>query len=899
MLFRRFVMLVAVGAMMCSESVPAQGTAAVTDEVQITGKYLNWVIVPWGGARVDECVIRATGHDVATGDGLLLEGFGVGSQYVPSRRLNEKMIVLQQVKDRPVLQYTYDCDGPNIKGLRVTRTMEVLPNESSLLVRWKLENKGAQDLWVSPWVRSVTAPGGGAQPTDRIDAPTLTGVRRLEWSGYHPAARNWFAATDPATKETVYGVFNADHLHSVLALVDSDQEYGLQAAFVPRMFKPGDGWETTYRLNVARGLTHIDFAAEELAVQFDYLKGKLEVRLAAVKALPQMQIEASIRASNERVWKLPAKQFTATPEKVVVCSYDWEPPADGAYDFMARLSVDGTTYELSRNLATPHGGIDTQFVVGTPKTVAFEPWTNAPEALQRGARRLKRTLAAPGNTAIWFENSLEKVFRQDVVEPAGTTDSTVRVSLARNEHESFQVAIRPPANTSLTNVAFRVGDLRNAKGGAIPASNVTVHNVRYHAVRIPTHFEGPTGEWPDALPPFQPFTARGGETSVVWFTLYAPPGIPAGAYVGPIEMSTGSGETYAFQLEARVFDFELPVAPTLKTDFGFWQEGALQWCRQMGYKGTDGALAAAYMQNALAHRVTLRQPAQLPSESANYANDLQAFELRFKELEARGATTYSVPATLLDTPAQLKLANDFVVRNQLQNRAFCQMADEPGSPSWPRLSERMQQWQAAAPDIPMMVTTTGLEAFLPDLGRIWAVHLQMLDTLNNTPILERIREGGEVWTYVNEFPPRPYGNFFIDFQGIEHRILFWQAWALGMKGFHYWNINYVAPGQSPYQSLLDITPTNGDGFLVYPGAEGPVSSIRWENIRDGLEDHDYLVILRERAVRLGKANPQVSKAFDLGALNPNLVGFPRDPRVLLNKREEIATAIESLGRNAR
>lgn len=29
---------------------------------------------------------------------------------------------------------------------------------------------------------------------------------------------------------------------------------------------------------------------------------------------------------------------------------------------------------------------------------------------------------------------------------------------------------------------------------------------------------------------------------------------------------------------------------------------------------------------------------------------------------------------------------------------------------------------------------------------------------------------------------------------------------------------------------------NGDGILVYPGAQGPLSSIRLENIRDGLED---------------------------------------------------------------
>ena len=33
---------------------------------------------------------------------------------------------------------------------------------------------------------------------------------------------------------------------------------------------------------------------------------------------------------------------------------------------------------------------------------------------------------------------------------------------------------------------------------------------------------------------------------------------------------------------------------------------------------------------------------------------------------------------------------------------------------------------------------------------------------------------------------------------------------------------------------------NGDGILIYPGANGPLPSIRLENIRDGIEDFELL-----------------------------------------------------------
>ena len=94
------------------------------DGADIETAYLRWIVTPQAGGSVEELRVLATGSDVAGADGLLQEGFGVGNFYVPNRRLNERLEALEDQADRPVLQYSYDCEGPNIQGLHVTRTME-------------------------------------------------------------------------------------------------------------------------------------------------------------------------------------------------------------------------------------------------------------------------------------------------------------------------------------------------------------------------------------------------------------------------------------------------------------------------------------------------------------------------------------------------------------------------------------------------------------------------------------------------------------------------------------------------------------------------------------------------------------------------------------------------------
>ncbi len=83
-----------------------------------------------------------------------------------------------------------------------------------------------------------------------------------------------------------------------------------------------------------------------------------------------------------------------------------------------------------------------------------------------------------------------------------------------------------------------------------------------------------------------------------------------------------------------------------------------------------------------------------------------------------------------------------------------------------------------------------------------------------------------------------------------------------------------------------MPPQAGDGCLIYPLPDGPVGSIRLENIRDGIEDYDYLALLTRVAGRSAAA-----QLFQ--RLVTDMTHFSRDPSLLRRVREAAAAAMES------
>jgi hypothetical protein len=187
-------------------------------------------------------------------------------------------------------------------------------------------------------------------------------------------------------------------------------------------------------------------------------------------------------------------------------------------------------------------------------------------------------------------------------------------------------------------------------------------------------------------------------------------------------------------------------------------------------------------------------------------------------------------------------------------------------------------------------------------------------------------EGKDMWWYIAEGPRHPYANWLLEYPVIESRLL---TGAMTHKydahGFLYYAItNYGYNLVPEYMSLNDPIQggpytnwdartlysskyngfTDADGCLYYPGpaAVGPLPSIRVENIRDGLEDYEYLYQLNNLVSLVGRctpADPQkqawLASARTLLAIPDSVVtsiaSFTRDPAVLDDFRRQVAEAI--------
>ena len=74
-------------------------------------------------------------------------------------------------------------------------------------------------------------------------------------------------------------------------------------------------------------------------------------------------------------------------------------------------------------------------------------------------------------------------------------------------------------------------------------------------------------------------------------------------------------------------------------------------------------------------------------------------------------------------------------------------------------------------------------------------------------------------------------------------MLPWISAQRNLDGFLRWSYNSWT--RDPFRQPVHIF-TQGDEYLVYPGKNGPMSSIRWEQLKEGIEDYELIAELREK-----------------------------------------------------
>ena len=148
-------------------------------------------------------------------------------------------------------------------------------------------------------------------------------------------------------------------------------------------------------------------------------------------------------------------------------------------------------------------------------------------------------------------------------------------------------------------------------------------------------------------------------------------------------------------------------------------------------------------------------------------------------------------------------------------------------------------------------------------------------------------EGKKMWWYVCIMPGFPHANFFTYYQGICARILMWQQYMFDVDGLLYYST--MRPNMVNRRAIGDY----GDGILLFSGTmfgqeSYPVSSVRLEQIRDGLEDFDYLKLLE------GFDGRKEVMTY-VNRLTTDVLYYTEDYAFLDSVRDEVGFLLESLG----
>ena len=154
----------------------------------------------------------------------------------------------------------------------------------------------------------------------------------------------------------------------------------------------------------------------------------------------------------------------------------------------------------------------------------------------------------------------------------------------------------------------------------------------------------------------------------------------------------------------------------------------------------------------------------------------------------------------------------------------------------------------------------------------------------------------ELWWYGCCHPIAPYPTYHINTPLVSARVESWMRYAYDIDGFLYSSVNiwgqYTDSGISlfDYWNGYNNNGTPGDQILVLPGSdygvEGPIGTIRIENIREAQEDYEYLWML-ENEYGISDISTYTANLYE-GAIPST------DASIHYNNRKALLTKLEQL-----
>ena len=528
-------------------------------------------------------------------------------------------------------------------------------------------------------------------------------------------------------------------------------------------------------------------------------------------------------------------------------------------------------------------------------------------AARFGASPLQHLLATNSLAFIWSEPPDTKVLpEQTVPEHVASERGVVLLEAAANEYVDFQVAVRATAGLREVTVQVESPGFAPRSAARFSAADLLVRPVGLVKTTKASGRWIRPGRCPDPLLNPGPLDIAAGETRSFWVRLHVPAETPRGLYQGAITIAAATGEVARARYQLKVYGFALPKVSHLKTAFQLYTDR--NWSRfQDYYPNPDFHVFEKFWRNLAQHRLSpMHIGPKGPPRPANEQSLVEfdryvdlAWELGFNNLLS---FHWGPPVNTDADRTWIQQMTDYYRRKELLDRTYVYMCqfDEAQSNRWPEIQRYASDLKQTEPRLRRMLTVAPAAGLYGSID-VWCPGIPNYD---RQLARERRKLGEQVWWYsAVQWVP----GLLIDYPGSMHRSLTWLSWTHEVDGYLFWCINYWQ--KNPWEESQQGAGTagNGDGYLIYPRrtndpADHFYETVRWEILRDAMEDYEYFWLLRERlgtAERSGKRPARVMEKARaaLAAIEkvaPNINNFSLVPEDYAWARRLMAEAIEEL-----
>jgi Domain of unknown function (DUF4091) len=436
-----------------------------------------------------------------------------------------------------------------------------------------------------------------------------------------------------------------------------------------------------------------------------------------------------------------------------------------------------------------------------------------------------------------------------------------------------------------------------------------------------------------------PFTVPAGQTQSVWVDVFVPPDTPSGYYTASVTVMNGTTVLATLPVVLSVWDFALPSTSTLRSMFGMsWNGmcvqayGGYNQCGQ--YPGSnndpDTGVESTHVANGtlmLDHRLSIDIVYAGPTDLDAGGNWTHFDTLYGPFLNGTASTILggaSLTSLRYQTPISVPVMTDWATHFEAQGwiaRLLEYNCDEPpnGTCTWAESLSEAEEVNQASTAFSTLLTADYAGANANGL-------LQAIDILS--PVVDELdpmsgtnqrstydtwltESGKQIWWYQScdehesceNGTPGPasstWASYMIDATPMRNRVFQWLAYMNDIQGELYYAMDYCwAASCGPNGDVTDpwvsqyYAGGNGDGTLFYPGTVAhiggttpvPVSSLRLEYIRDGMEDFEYLNLLAaagDQSFALAQAQSFITNAYT----------FSSDPTTLTAARLALGTKL--------